>query len=209
MVLIPKVLGALSKPLQMAYKVSRLAFKLHGPLSSRKVLGVADHLLGFTLDVTGKVKLSLTLLLIKFVHGKVRCQQLAAAASGWLDNHRSSVGDTNDVLLKDLNAIFSPSKETRLATATPLMRAGLLFLRDCLDPINPADKNIAARFVQPGGQLDVQAALTAFYSTGAANKLADAMVAPSIPPNADALVSKAYDDLRKALRRDLADMLLL
>ncbi|GIL72740.1 hypothetical protein Vretimale_4454 [Volvox reticuliferus] len=206
--LIPVLLGAVSKPLEITYKVTRLVLRLKG---THKVLGVADHLATFTLDLMGKVKLSLTLLLVKLVHGKVRCQKLAAHTCKWLDEHRGgpSAGDSNECLLEDLNNLFSKDKEAVIATAMPLTRAGLLFLRDCLEPLHPGDKDICARFMKPDGRLDLNAALTAFYGTETAYKLADALSAQSGSLNADSLMLKVYNDVRYALRRDLTEMLIL
>ncbi|EFJ51987.1 hypothetical protein VOLCADRAFT_103189 [Volvox carteri f. nagariensis] len=206
--LIPVLLASISKPLEITYKVSRLALRLKG---TRKVLGVADHLVTFTLDLKGKIKLSLALLLLKLVHGKLRCQKLASQCCKWLDVHRKGAasGDSNERLLEDLNDLFCPRNEVVVGNATPLTRAGLLFLRDCLDPIQTADKDISSRFIGPGGQLDVRAALTAFYGTATAHKLADVLAASSVSPNTKSLMLKVYDDLRYALRRDLTEMFIL
>ncbi|GIL43246.1 hypothetical protein Vafri_1042 [Volvox africanus] len=206
--LIPILLGTVSKPLEITYKLSRLALRLKG---TRKVLGVADQLAMFTLDLMGKVKLSLTLNLLKIAHGKVRCQKLATQTCRWLDQHRRglSADDSNTRLLHDLDNFFSKDEKAVIATATPLTWAGLLFLRDCLEPLHPGDMDVCTQFMGPDGKLNVNAALKAFYGTQTAYKMADALLAPSGSLNAESLMFKVYDDMRYALQRDLTEILIL
>lgn len=208
---IPMLLGAVSKPLQTMYKISRLALRLK---STRKVIGVADNLVTFALDVRGKAKLSLTILLFKLIHGKYRCHQLAAQTGLWLKEHlpNSAKGDSSEAIYGDLTDFFSDKNEPIFAATPHLTLAGLLFLRDCCRPLQEADNDVAQRFKGPGGQLDVRGALTAFYGTATAIRIADALAVPNAGSDskvAESLLFRAYDDLRYALHRDLTELLIL
>ncbi|KAG2483451.1 hypothetical protein HYH03_017705 [Edaphochlamys debaryana] len=256
--IVPMTLGNISKPLERTYKVCRTGLAVRGAALGHSAFGIFDALFGYTLDVKGAVRISLSWLAIKFVHGKIRTSKLAGKTHAFLDDHRPAKpnsGDPDTALAADLDALLtatgplsrSPSTAGAPPSATPaaapastgpatmarassgglprsasfarpvppkvdpMIRAGLLFLRDALARLASGEAEAARRFMDKAGHLDVRSALLAFYSTPSSRRLADALAGRGPRENRDGvgrqrLLDRVYADLRVALRNDALNM---
>ncbi|KXZ56571.1 hypothetical protein GPECTOR_1g513 [Gonium pectorale] len=218
---IPLLLGRVGQPLVLTYKSAKVGVALTG---ARHALTVADAFVSFALDINGKTWIGLAWLAIKFAHGKRRCQRLADETHQWIERHRSvpvSKATSDKALEADLDAWLRSGRAAVAKPETqpsPLTRAGLLFLRDCLARMRAGDEGVAAKFRAPDGRLDVRGALLALYGTPTSRRLAEALAeepsSSSAPPASSSggpplqsLIDGVYTDLRLALRRDLMEML--
>ncbi|KAG2450126.1 hypothetical protein HYH02_000229 [Chlamydomonas schloesseri] len=127
--LIPMLLGAINKPLQLAYKTGRLAAHVR---QARLPLNKLDCIAAFMLDLKGKGKLGLIWLVSKLVHGKVTNAQRAGRMTSWIDQHRS--GPTDKSLESDLDKWIAVTRPVPAAAAKPASGAAT----------KPAATNVAA-----------------------------------------------------------------